>query len=526
MPLPVGGRPKASRRFIRILIFFAIVFFLGWLLSISCFAHGNANITCSWDADLNNGTAGQASGQFGFTCYATCPEDCDNDDGTDDNCSCTNCVAMSPQEMKQFKASSLDYIDLILNRVLECRSTITNVISKIRVELYEPLDEMVVSYYSGSLSDYVSMTNFVSDISSLVDDSNPVKVAYNSAKNKGNNDVLYDVGCWNGSLQYANDVKSKSVSYMTSLETANNRLLFVNTGLNDIRDEIEHLPDTPCKGSSCPPLDDGNGNGSAFQGDWCTVAQGDAIIDFLQDVSGYVESIDHYCKNIRDSVDRLFLSFINFAYTPYTAIPKTLYTGQFTNKNWKTYYLEAGDSGFQFGYSATNVLNRIELLLYGLAGVGEDDVDAPSSILDATADGNSISNAIDGVNGFFSGLASDFDSEGKQVMVDSFLNSLETFFDTFKFNVSPSADLDTSTSFSPAYTFSIGDASIDIPAITSSEEGVQIFNNFKLVVRSCFAVLWLTIAAISVFRYWAWVSSWVIKFSKWATELVSALFGK
>lgn len=425
---------------------------------------------------------------------------------------CTNCVAMSPQYVRNWKETALTEISFIDSELSSARMyarTITN-------DLYAVAHAGDgLQYFTGTYASAAERNAFVDDqivpnSSSLVytaaaagfnSNSSGDTFPYGSSANR----VSAVLGCWNGALAYANQVAPTardSIEYAEAIEGSVGYV--IDERLPTMRVMIGDLSDEECT-AQWDGGNDGGGSGAttnSLSGNWCTYDQGEAIKELLGDLKEWGRQAVARLSAISNFTEQTVRTLRSGLFSDYTAIPE--------GTDWQTVYLQGQPTGW--GYDPTNILQRLEMLVYGISGIATNS-DAFTSD-DYPEDASAVTNNINLVT----------DAAAAQAGADTLGDALVEFFDLF-------SDLGGRSMQSGEFllddsSFALNGENFDVPGLTASDNGnlVGTYNLAQSLVSAGFTVVYCLFGIMAVWFYWTWFAEKALWFTKWISEVVNSLF--
>lgn len=442
---------------------------------------------------------------------------------------CTNCVAMSPEYVRNWKSDAHFSVEYLKNGVLETSN---------HAEVIQAMLEPYTNTYPVSGLDYTStvssshplvreITNFFASVSS---DLKPVYIA-NSITGQtreqvvdvaGNNNTKFGVNwrqryiaCYDGAASALNEfAENSAIAASSRADTIKSNCSQLYDGLDDLNIKIDLLSDDECTAQW-----DGSGGGSGggsgavtnqVSGNWCTYDQGESIKQLLTDIKkwekdqiSYLQSVSNYLRGIDASIKSALFS-------RYTHIPSESNMGD----AWQDVYLAGQPT--PWGYEPTNILQRIELLIYGMSGVGTNATDvAEATGVDpdeAETAGDDAKDAIDELSVGDSAASAD---------VRSIMDALTSFFRTFN---GLTGDRFSGQTAMGSYSVEIGEQRYDVPALVVDSDSANMANVVQSACRAFLTCAYLLFAVFCGWRFYVLFLGAVVKYAKWAQELLSSLF--
>lgn len=450
---------------------------------------------------------------------------------------CTNCVAMSPEYVADWKAEAVriigtegDYDGLLEN----ARNTVTysQVIQSYLAAYTNTYPVSGLQYASGSTASYpllAQITNFLSSVSST---SKPVTVANNVTGTTreqvldfpGNNNTKHGLAwrqkymaCYDGAATAYNDVAQSANSSVFAAQDIETQATAIQSGLRTLRTMVDGLSDEECTAQYSPgdgSGGEGSGGGGSLtnqvNGNWCTYDQGEAIKELLTDIKKWEKDQISYLQSVSNYLFSIDASIKSALFSRYTHIPTESNMGD----TWQDVYLAGQPT--QWGYEPTNILQRIELLIYGMSGVGTNNTDvAEATGVDpdeAETAGDEANEAIDELSVGDSAATSD---------VRSIMDALTSFFRTFN---GLTGDRFSGQTAMGSYSVEIGERRYDVPALAIDQESSNMANVVQSACRAFLTCAYLLFAVFCGWRFYVLFLGAVVKYAKWAQELLSSLF--
>lgn len=430
---------------------------------------------------------------------------------------CTNCVAMSPQYVRNWKDTALSEISFIDSELSAARMYARTITNDLYVVAHAPDG---LQYYTGASGVLASMTNFWwshCDVHrGLVYDA-----AVSGAKSFSNvsNDPSFDssfssqvaqkyLASWNGALAYANQVAPTardSIEYAEAIEGIVGYV--IDERLPTMRVMIGDLSDEECT-AQWDGGNDGGGSGAttnSLSGNWCTYDQGEAIKGLLSDLKEWGRQAVARLSAISNFTEQTVRTLRSGLFSDYTAIPQ--------QTDWLTVYLQGQPTGW--GYDPTNILQRLEMLVYGISGIGTNsNAFTSDDYPDESTASSSITNAVNLTT----------DAASAQAGADTLGNALVDFFDLF-------SDLGGRQMQSGEFllddsSFELNGENYDVPGLTASDNSslVGSYNLAQSLVSAAFTVVYCLFGIMAVWFYWTWFAEKALWFTKWISEVVNSLF--
>lgn len=484
-----GWRPP---RWAKLLVLVAV-------LAVAVFAalHACADVRCIWDGDtyVCSGDGNRVEvigGGSGDPVVVT------NFWGV-----CTNCVAMSPDSCRTLKQGLIYGSEDALSRIRSVFSDSVSVLQSINA-LQSDIStfRFLGSTAMGNGATWEELTNYVFSVDNSqtlilkerIPSSAP-SAAYRRAW------FAYNNGIYDYAQTLASSLDSQ-YAFVSSIEynaaDAEVYVSNVKAAANDmVCDECQ--PEYEPGG---PPPGGGSGGGSDT-GRWCTEEQGEAIIELLGDLKTWAERQHSQLSSISNYVRSSYETLRSGLFSDYTAIPR--------GEDWQTLYLQGQPTGW--GYEPTNILQRIEVLLYGISGISTN---VSERLEDTTP---SAEDTVDDVSDATASIVTDADGTSATTLGNAVVNFFRAFSPRTK-NYQGGEEIIAEVSIK------VGDDTHYVPAMRLGSSGflVDTMTAVKTFVNGFCSVLFWVGGAFVIFRFWAWFSAWCIRLSKWAVELCTSLF--
>lgn len=484
----VGGPVPSSSRTRRAALLFGVALF-----ALSSFA----NVDCWWDQS----SGGWFCGGEGSAIYVQAPDGGWYDGVVTSNGVgvCTNCLQMSSDDMIQFKMQIAQYFSQFVDDMDYVYTASTSV----RDEIYH-LQQWIadIPYFGNSSSTFAERTNFIVSVArpypsfgsinlGQIVDSNYVNFSLTSLY------VARWIDSWNTGRNLLVSFSSQYLnSWFNSTDEIQTKSITSRSMVASASHLVELLPTEPCVLSVATNSPSGGGGGNVVTnyGNWCTYDQGDALIAALDKICDWCESAEGYLKSVSNSLHSIDKTVSRSLFSSYSHLPDVetfnLYGG------WTNLYFQGSESYPLEGYEPTNVLQRIELLLYGLSiGLNPTNEVSPESV------SNRLSSATNSVSSTFNGFAVSNDSFVAEMNTrgSSMLSTFSAFYNSFSSLSGES--LTTSTQFIPDTSFSIGENSYTIPFVGPTSAAATA-NGVVATLRVFSACLWTIIGLWGCFWYW------------------------
>lgn len=477
------------------------------------------------------------------------PDDPDGDAGTGIGIfkPYTNCVDMTPEQMKEFKNETLDRIARMRQAFPNIQNTLNKYVSLVQTIESSFLlgnDGKRLPYYTGTPANIKPLTNWYytvymplasSDMKSIVSAAvNSLDLTIPFPDGSSRNGYVAAVGAYNSVIAYSDYLLQQAD--LNGLDDAVSSIQYIGDSLGHLETQTRALP-TNYKDDIYVPA--GNGGGSGGEGgggdggdtgdtgqyNWCTVEQGDAIIRLLTQCEQHQNAVKNNIESLLSQLSSRYneMKGGSLFRTPYTGLPDTFYANG-SNHNWKTFYRLGESTPSINGYDPSNILQRIELLLYGIAGVDEDEDSVTKSydLSDFTTQKDSLDESMQGLLGNFTS-----DAEEHRQRAESLSESFRSFMESFS-TWRGKTSLESTDAFMPSYQYSIGGESVTIPAFTVGENNatVPLVQQFGDYFHAFCSVVFYVGGVFILWSYWSWFAQWIFRFCKWTGEILSGLFVK
>lgn len=426
---------------------------------------------------------------------------------------CTNCVAMSPQYVRNWKETALTEISFIDSELSAARMYARTITNDLYAIAHAPDG---LQYFNGSWQGVTSVGRvFITNYVDKVDDSNLVKIAYNNGvsefdpdPNSSNFGATVRAGVWNGALAYANQVAPTardSIEYAEAIESVVDYV--VDERLPTMRVMIGDLSEEECT-AQWDGGNDGGGSGAttnSLSGNWCTYDQGEAIKQLLTDLKEWGRQAVARLTAISNFTEQTVRTLRSGLFSDYTAIPQ--------QTDWQTVYLQGQPTAW--GYDPTNILQRLEMLVYGISGIGTNSTAfTTDDYPDESTASSSITNSLHLTT----------DAAAAQSGADTLGDALVDFFDLF-------SDLGGRQMHAGEFllddsSFELNGENYDVPGLTASDNSslVGSYNLAQSLVSAAFTVVYCLFGIMAVWFYWTWFAEKALWFTKWISEVVNSLF--
>lgn len=427
---------------------------------------------------------------------------------------CTNCVAMSPEYVRSWKQS-------MTRSILDELHELDNV----RNSCYVALD--ILSPYTKKypisgleLSQPGPITNFV-ETTPGVKNSKPFKAA----------NAVYDdyaptlsvtilrrwIAAYDGAAYSYNEVADSVIESTNYIRKAERDTYAVQTRLSDLTGVIDQLSEEECTAQWDGPASESPDYGSGpvtnqVNGDWCTYEQGQMMINTLNALEEWIDKEEKYLQSLTNWVSTVNYTIIANLNTTYNAIPDE----NGLSDTWQNIYLDGQPQ--PWGYQPTNILARIELLLYGLTGVGTNH----TSVVDTE---EAQEDGTDNMSDAVSDAVSEADFSRQQEQLSSIKDAMLRFCDAF-YVENPNLS---NARFTPEIRFRLQTTSGEefdttFEPVTLPQSQVGTVEAIIETIRVACIVFYYVLMAYCVFSFWRTIAKYVVFSIKWAQELLTSIF--
>lgn len=435
---------------------------------------------------------------------------------------CTNCVAMSPEYVRNWRDDAHSTIEYLKAGVVATSNHADTIIQ-------------MLSYYTNTIPNYVPAPGSFSDITNLFAE---VGLYYGDAQPKNPAaDITYEVyptfperiqnttnarlrhNVYYGAAEMYNQFSENSaVPAVSTADTIKSNCGQLRDGLDSLNVKIDLLSDVECTAQwdGATGGDIGGGSGGAtivtnqISGNWCTYDQGEAIKELLADIKKWERDQISYLQSVSNYLSSIDASIKSALFSRYTHIPSESSMGE----TWQDVYLAGLPT--QWGYEPTNILQRIELLVYGMSGVGTNNTDvAEATGIDpdeAETAGDDAKDALDELSVGDSAASAD---------VRSIMDALTSFFRTFN---GLTGDRFSGQTAMGSYSVEIGERRYDVPALVVDSNSANMANVVQSACRAFLTCAYLLFAVFCGWRFYVLFLGAAVKYAKWAQELLSSLF--
>lgn len=333
--------------------------------------------------------------------------------------SCTNCLAISPDEMRRIKSiilSTLDSVVSNLDNIVEiCNSingridTITSDISGFRSFGASAVYADYTNYVGSAVNAQTTLD--VSYMRSLGYDVSSVPGAANRARFVSYNDGIYD---------YANSVVSPELSSVQSqIDGIFEESSTIQTKFNTIASIVNSITEESCQ--SCGGgTNDNSCTSCPCEEQWAT------LLDYIRHIDDdqhrrYIQL--HDISNRVFNIDKAFDSYAKLV-SGVLYQDATIVVDDGEN-SWSNVY-NTGHSQL-YDYDKSNILQRIELLLYGL--VSNTSTNWGSVTSDVSSDVEDMQDTIDDVKASVADANTEYTSEVNTISqkITALFNALNFF---------------------------------------------------------------------------------------------------
>lgn len=413
---------------------------------------------------------------------------------------CTNCVSMAPETCEALKQDIISSSDATM-------SALQYVVSESSISSWSlsAMQDDISTFRrfsnlpgSGGLLSWASFTNYIYTVDNT---QTSLLKSYVPKASTSSRQLI---------ASYSNGIYDYAQTLSTDLSNLRSRVDSVKTRASGAEQTVSRLKsaanDISCE--QCQPeYEPGAGGlpgGSAVvtNGNWCTFEQGEAIKGLLGELKEWAQRQHSQLSAISNYVEASYETLRSGLYSDYTAIPR--------GEDWQTLYLNGQPTGW--GYDPTNIIQRIEVLLYGISGISTNT----ASLQDTTP---SAEDTVDDVSDATASISTDADGTAVTTLGNAVLDFFRSFTPRTK-------DYQGGEEIIAEVSIDIGDDTHYVPAMRLGSSGflVDTMSAVKVFVNGFCSVLYWVVGAFVIFRFWAWFSAWCVRLSKWAVELCTSLF--
>ena len=421
--------------------------------------------------------------------------------------SCTNCLAISPAEMAAIKSR---ISDLLIDLETEVRGgfslaqLITNRIDETLGDIATFRRFTTAPDGSPTQSDFDIFTNYVYTV-----DNSQTSLDRQHTIQSGSSARRSIISYNNGIYDYATSVVSPDLSStradaLSILDHEENTL----TKIRAIDSVVSGITEESC--SSC-----GGGSNSSDCSSCPCEEQWDALLD-------YVKHIDedqhkrftqlHYISNRVYNIDHAFDSYAKLV-SGVLYNDSTIVLGD--DESWTNVYF-SGESE-NYSYDKSNILQRIELILFGMAhsstNFSSDALSVTNHVNDTSA--NNVTNQF---NDFSSDSTNSFLSAKEKL--EAKVNSIKAISSMFVFWGTAGADAPFTLGYVPNLDGTNGGQYIEVGSDFLGSE----VSRFRQLCRYGFQLIWATSFLFLIWLFYVRLFKYVVIFLKYAFEWINEAF--
>ena len=410
--------------------------------------------------------------------------------------SCTNCLAISPAEMAALKAQLISSI----NGCKSLTETINNAAYDAVLEVIRRKDEILTfqrftdipSTSSSTTSQFQEFTNYVYSVENsqtLLDRSH--KPSAGASQTYARNPWI---GYNNGIYDYATSVVYPSLSSIgANLDT----VLFTNdqlsAQLDSLRFQVNDITEESCSGSCAS---DGGGTNSTSCSSCPCLEQWVALLDYVRHIDDDQHNRYIQLNQISNNVFNLDNQFDSYAKLVSGVLynDATIVVDDGAN-SWSNVYT-TGHSDL-YDYNKSNILQRIELLLFGISyntstNWGDVTSDVESSVTDVQNHFEDVKSYVEDAN-------------------DEYIDQVNDLSGKFRalwqaMNFFGAGNLSNFSLAEPSNTFGLYDMDYDF------EKSADL-SDLQRISRTCFQIFYWSIGIVFMLGFWWKVVTFTVNMS-------------
>ena len=432
---------------------------------------------------------------------------------------CTNCVAATPQQMRQIK----DELAEFTSAIADFSQSIFQNSSKIQLQINARNEDVSNFYHVNNEIGAVVVNGSFTVISNLVYN-NPIQSTqksltknlienYSGSGAWNSNKSRMVVGYFDGIYDYAHSQDSEYTRMSDRLSDLQLDAEYADMYAQSIYQKVCDIPEEACTEITyLPGYAPGEGGSSTTNVPGIGIEQLDTILEYLRHIDedqhtrsnqlSYISTNIVILKERTDATYELLrMSLMNDA---------TIITDDGVN-SWSNVYNNG--SSQLYDYNRSNILQRIELLLYGVSGINSDiETDTASYEQSMETIETSLHQSQENLTASLQGHSQKLSTIG---------DSLKGFFQSASFLGQGSI----AYTIFPSVSITIGQDNFDVHSLAMDEAQHSIVESFCGFVRIAFQVVFHVTGIILIFFYYKWFISACNKLFRWLWDLINGMLG-
>lgn len=429
---------------------------------------------------------------------------------------CTNCIAASPEQIINIKGT---VNDLVAN-IRDDTRFITNQCNVLQFQVDENLNDIAHFYKVNSAIDSSTVKASMLVITNLIYHNQLVSTQKTLTQSflesydiKNANTSRAVIGYFNGIYDYGQSQVSSYNNLSYELSRIKSSATRANEDVGNISHLVNEIPTELCTEITyLPGYIPGEGDSSTTNVPGIGLEQLDTILEYLR----HIDDDQHTRSNQLSYISTNLVILSERTHATYELLRMSLFndativTDDGAN-SWSNVY-NSGKSQL-YDYNRSNILQRIELLLYGVSGINSEvETDTESYEQSMQIIETSLQESQQQ-------LTSSLQSHSQKLSTIG--DSLKGFFQSASFLGQGSI----AYSILPSVSITIGRDNFDVHTLGMDEAQHSTVQSFCGFVRIAFQVIFHVTGIILIFVYYKWFISACNKLFRWLWDLINGMLG-
>lgn len=430
---------------------------------------------------------------------------------------CTNCIAATPEDIINIKGR----VAGLVQNIKSDTSFIINKCNDIQTRIDNRNDDVSKFYRVNADATTSSATAGFTVITNLIYN-NPLESnqksltrdfiqSFNDLWNAQKSRLV--IGYFDGIYDYAHSLDSAYSQLSIDVEAIKSAATRANDDVGNVGALVEQIPQELCTEITyLPTYTPGEGDSSTTNVPGIGLEQLDTILEYLR----HIDNDQHTRSNQLSYISTNIVVLYDRTEATYELLRMSLFNeativtddGQ---NSWSNVY-NSGTSQL-YDYNRSNILQRIELLLYGVSGINSTvDTDTESYERSMQEIESSLENSKQQLTASL---------QGHQQKLSTIGDSLKGFFQSASFLGTGSI----AYSILPSVSITIGQENFDVQTLGMDEAQHSTVQGFCGFVRIAFQVIFHITGIILVFVYYRWFIAACNKLFRWLWDLINGMLG-